>query len=246
MTKYSQLDTAALIAHFVDGATRLGTVFNLPLKMDRKSPQEEMLFREMQLLGDELSARKPIADIRPLYDDPNEDVRYWAALQFMLIDPEWAGAVSGAVREHLTTGEVVSLVRRAMEPSVDKAILSDMSIAELAQRFEDASMRLYATEFMSDESGLPDTKAYNRIKGEIFDISSELEERHALESLFPMLQHPNRFARHMAAMVCLPIAPDLAVPVLESVAQNNNPPREGMYAWWTLNQWRKKQAASSE
>jgi hypothetical protein len=39
MTKYSQLDTAELIAHFVHGATRLGTVFNLPLKMDRKSPQ---------------------------------------------------------------------------------------------------------------------------------------------------------------------------------------------------------------
>ncbi len=245
MNKYSQLDTAALIAHFVDGAARLGTIFNLPLKMDRKSPQGKMLFDEMQLLGDELSARKPIAAIRPLYDDPNEDVRYWAALQFMRIDPEWAGAVCGAVREHLTTGEVVSLVRRAMKPSVDKTILSNMSIAELAQRFEDASLRLFATEFMSDDNGGPDVENYNRIKGEIFDISTELEAQHALQAIFPMMQHPNRFTRHMAATVCLPIASDLAVPVLESIAQNNDPPREGMFAWWTLDQWRKKQAASS-
>jgi len=113
MTDYSKIDTAELISLFIDGATLIGTVFNLPLKMDLDNPQRKILFNEMQLLGDELCARKPIADIRPLYDHANDDVRYWAALQFTPIDPEWASAVFGAVRENLPTSEVVALVRKA-------------------------------------------------------------------------------------------------------------------------------------
>ncbi len=161
MTDYSQMNTDDLIAHFIDGASRLGSAFNLPIKMSPRSLEAQVIAGEMRLISEELRARKPISDLRPLYDHPNEDVRYWAAGQFYPIDPEWSHAVYGAVFEHLSTAAVVALVRRAQKRPPKRPTLSDMLIAELVQRFEDASIRLYATRFMSNENGLADTETYN-------------------------------------------------------------------------------------
>ncbi len=245
MTDYARMETADLIARFITQVGLVGSSANEP-KLPPRSQEARAIYKDIHIIADELLARKPIADIEPLYDHPDVDVRYWAAGQFHAIDPERAGAVYNAVRENLSTGEVISLVRRAKQKPPKTPALSDMTIAGLVERFEDASMRLYATEFISEKNGIPEAKTYTRIKDELFEISNELETRHALTSLFPMLQHPNRFARHMAATVCLPIAADLAVPVLESIAHNNDPPREGLFASWTLSQWRKKQAESLE
>jgi hypothetical protein len=246
MIDYSHSAMAELIARFVDGTGRLGSAFNLPFKMDRESVEGQALFKEMQLLGEELRARKPIAEIRPLFEHPNSDVRYWAAIQFAPIDPEWAHAVYGAVREHLTTGEVITLVQKAKKKWPKRPALSDMSIAELVHRFEDSSIQLYATsEFMSDDNGLPETKTYNRVMDEIGDAANELRARKALNALLPLLEHPNFVTRRVTAATCLPIASAQAIPVLEAIADGKFG-RERISAWWTLNQWRKTQGGAPQ
>ncbi|WP_083931431.1 DUF2019 domain-containing protein [Methyloferula stellata] len=246
MTDYSHMNTADLITHFIDGASRLGSVFNLPFKMNRQSAEAQAIGDKMQLIGQELKARKPISDLRPLYDHPNEDVRYWAAGQFRAIDPEWSDAVYGAVRENLSTGEVIALVQRAKKKPQKQPALSDMSIADLAERYNDAATRLYAAaEFISDENGLPDTKTYNRILGEIGDVRRELEAGHALTALLPFLEHPNPIIRRVAASSCLSIASDRAIPILESIA-NGKYGGERASARRTLDQWRRKQSGAPQ
>jgi hypothetical protein len=44
-----------------------------------RSQEAEAIYKDINLIADELLARKPIDAIRPLYDHPDVDVRYWAA-----------------------------------------------------------------------------------------------------------------------------------------------------------------------
>lgn len=243
MTDYSRMETTDLIARFVTEVSRVGSSGTYP-KLPPRSQEARAIIEDIKLIAGELLARKPIAEIRPLYDHPDVDVRYWAAGQFHAIDPERAGAVYNAVRENLSTSEVLALVQRAKRKPPKQPALSDMSIADLVERYNDAATRLYAAaEFMSDDKGAPDTKNYNRIMGEIGDVRRELEARHALTALLPFLEHPNPVIRRVAASSCLSIASDRAIPVLESIANHGKYGGERASARWALDQWRKKQGA---
>jgi hypothetical protein len=243
MTDYSRMETTDLIARFITQVGRVGSSGTFP-KLPPRSQEARAIIEDIQIIADELLARKPIDAIRPLYDHPDVDVRYWAAGQFHAIDPERAGAVYGAVRENLSTDEVIALVQKAKKKWPKRPALSDMSIAELVQRYEESTIKLYTTsEFISDDNGLPDTKNYNRVIDEIGDAANELRAREAVEALLPLLEHPNPVTRRVTAVTCLPIASSQAIPVLEAIAEHGKFGQERMSAWWALDQWRKKQGA---
>jgi hypothetical protein len=243
MTDYSHIETADLIARFITQVGRIGSSASYP-KLPPRSQESRAIIDDINLIANELLARKPIASIRPLFDHPDDDVRCWAAAQFYSMDPDWAHALHGAIREHLSTGEVLALVQKAKKKWPKRPAVSDMSVDELVQRFEESTIKLYATsEFMSDDNGLPDTKNYNRVMGEIGDAANELRARQAVEALLPLLEHANSVTRRVAAANCLPIASSQAILVLEAIAEHGKFGQERFSAWWTLDQWRKKQGA---
>jgi len=122
-----------------------------------------------------------------------------------------------------------------------------MSVEDLAELYQDAALRLYAAaEFLSDDNGAPETENYNRIMDEIWDIRRELEARHALAILLPLLESSNLIIRRVAAGSCLSIASSRAIPILEEIAEQGKDSRERISAWWMLDQWQKKQATSEQ
>jgi hypothetical protein len=93
-----------------------------------------------------------------------------------------------------------------------------MSTNQLVARFEDAGIRENATRFLDGQFEPYDVKLRNRIVDEIRGVADELKSRGALASILPLLDHANVTVRSAAAIYGLEIAPDRALPALETIS----------------------------
>jgi hypothetical protein len=235
---YTQLSTDELIQQFAETAKRAGGIWNdsLPLTL---TPARERAAQDIQPIGTELRARKPIAKLRQLFEDESPDVRFWAAGQFLDIDDEWALATLSGLNEKLTTREVLALRQRVLEGPPPEPSVKEMSIGQMVDRFKDACTRCYATtRFLTDEEGGGTTMiAYNHVSGEPYAIAQELNARSKLDALVPLLDDPIITVRQKAATYCLPVATDRALAVLEAIDATRIWP-ETSFAGATLKKWR--------
>jgi Domain of unknown function (DUF2019) len=237
---YSRMSIDTLIDEFVNAAMAMRQVLTLP----PNNPEREARKREFMAIGAELRARGPTQKLRVLFDHKNDDVRTFAAAQFVTVDEEWALATMGAITERLPTKEVVELCARARRGPPTPPVSKDMSAQQLVARFEDAGMRKFATRFMGDGDEAWDVELCNQIISEMIDIVEALKSTNALTALLPLLDHANISVRGAAASRCLAIAPELAVPVLDAIAASGDVIEEGR-ASWTLDRWRKENGAAA-
>lgn len=240
---YAAMSTKRLIQLFAEAAKATPNPFarlGRPGFLDRikSSPERDARVAHLKAIGAALRARRPIAQVRRLFEDENADVRGWAGGLFMVIDPDWAGATMRGLLNGHSTREVLDLQRRAREPPPPTPVLKDTSDDALVARFEDAATREYATRLVADEDEQQTTDLRNAILGEVWDVMRELKGRGLLDRLLPLLASPNVTVRREAAVACLRVAEDKAVPVLEDI---------GAHAGWddkypaldALENWRK-------
>ncbi len=137
----------------------------------------------------------------------------------------------------MATREMVALCTRAKRRPPPRPTLQEMSVEQLAARFEDAGVRRYATHFMGGDGEAWDVELSNRIMTEIGGVADELKSRDALSALLSLLEHANICVRNDAAYCCLSIAPGRAVPVLEAIAASKDMV-ENSNASCRLRRWR--------
>lgn len=198
---YSVLSTDELIQKFVENAKAAGCVYGLLSLPNEKWGQalqrlqntsNEAKVRDMQSLGAELRKRKPIAELRTLFDDRDADVRGWAGAQFLSIDPEWAAATMTGLAQNLSTQEVLGWRDRVLKDPPTRPTVGEMMVSQLVARFIENCGRCYgSTRFISEEEGgWPTMRAYNKISGEVCAVADELNRRGQLGALVPLLDHP--------------------------------------------------------
>jgi len=178
---------------------------------------------KMRALSAELRARDAQGQIRAMFDDPDVEIRAWAAGQFIGFDPEWASAAFSGIYEDLPTAEVLALRKRARTPPPLKPTFADMPADALIARFEDAATREYATRFLDCVGEPTDMALRNSIVDEVTDIMRELKARDELVRLLPLLKHANITVRREAATACLAVASAEASAVLEAIADTADP-----------------------
>ncbi len=238
---YADSSTEALIEEFVRLAKLTRNMFTLP-EPPASTPERMARLLEIRAIGAELRARAPIEKLRLLLDHEDEDVRAFAWLPFVPVDEEWARSAIASVGTGLATREMVALRARAKRRPPRHPTLQEMSVEQLAARFEDAGMRRFATHSMGNGREAWDVQLSNRITTEIGAVADELGSRNALSALLPLLDHANICVRNDAAACCLPIAPERAVAVLEAIAAGRQM-AEHSNASWTLRQWRNSETA---
>ncbi|HLW92224.1 MAG TPA: DUF2019 domain-containing protein [Roseiarcus sp.] len=235
----AQLSTKELIQRFVATAKAtptLHTKTRLPEGFT-STPEWKEGVAQMQALGAALRERKPIEEIRPLFEDDDADVRSWSAAQFLSTDPEWASAAWSGLCFDLTTREAFDLTRRARQPPPRRPTIKDMSDDALVERFEDAATREYAAHFLDYVGDARDMAIVNRIQREVWAIADELKSRAAAMKLLPYLDHRFITVRREAATACLSGAPDRAQAVLETIVASHDL-WERSRAWDALDHWR--------
>jgi hypothetical protein len=235
---YTRMGTDELIQQFAEIAKRAGSIWNDSLPLMR-TPERRQAGEDIQPIGAELRARKPIAKLRQLFEDGSPDVRFWAAGQFLKSDPEWALATLDGLNENLTTREVLALRQRVLEGPPPEPSVQKMTIDQLVARFKDACTRCYATtRFLTEEEGGGTTMiAYNHVSAEPYAIAKEMNARGKLDALVPLLDDPIITVRQKAATYCLPVATGRALAVLEAIDATRIWP-ETSFAGATLKKWR--------
>jgi HEAT repeat protein len=241
---YTTMSTERLLELFVESVKAAGTVVSdmsqamrtgLSGKL-RPTPERDALVSRIRALGVALSARKPIAQVRKLFEDDDPDVRAWAGGQFVGIDPEWATAAISGVLKKLPTEDVIELRRRARQEPPVRPTLQEMSDEALLARFADAAERLDATRFLDYVGDPNDLETKNRLIDEGTDVLREVKSRGLLERLLPLLTHSNPTVRFRAAQGCLRIAEARALATLEEIAVKKNfedsiLASSNLYAW---------------
>jgi HEAT repeat protein len=217
-----------LIDEYVRLATTLGSLWSRQFKPAEKTPERMQMSGELGAIGAELRARRPIEKLRPLFDHENVDVRFHAAWSFLEVDPDWAIAAISALGSDLSTKDVIALRARAKKRPPARPNLKEMSTDQLVARFEDAGIRENATQFLGGQF-------------EPYDV--KLKSRGALLNLLPLLDHANVTVRNSAAIYCLDVAPERALPALEAISAGRDK-TEAVNAWWALERWRKAQSQS--
>ncbi len=150
-------------------------------------------------------------------------MRSWASAQFASIDPEGSDAAFRGLIQGVSARDALALMRRARQLPPTKPTLEDMTVDELAARFEDAAEREYGTHFLDCIGESQDMALGNCICAEIWDIMRELKARGALSRLLPLLASPNMTVRREAATACLRIAEPQSVAALAA--------REALDGW---------------
>lgn len=218
----SPMSVEALIAEFVRLAKELGTAYTMLPQFPEPTPERTAKRQELAVVAAQLTKRRPIARIRALFDHESKDVRAYAAGQFLDIDEDWAVATLFALNENMSTRQMMAICDHARRPPPARPTLQEMTIEQLAARFEDAGMRRHATRFCGDGGAPFDVELSNQIVGEIAAIVAELRSRGAMEALFPLLGHSSIAVRTDAGRVCLSTAPDIALPVLQAIAAGHD------------------------
>ena len=222
-----------LIDEYVRLATTLGSLWSRQFKPAEKPPERMQMSGEFGAIGAELRARRPIEKLRPLFDHENVDVRFHAAWSFLEVDPDWAIAAISALGSDLSTKDVIALRARAKKRPPARPNLKEMSTDQLVAGFEDAGIRENATQFLGGQFEPYDAKLRSRIVDEIRGVAGKLKSRGALLNLLPLLDHANVTVRNSAAIYCLDVAPERALPVLEAIAAGRDK-TEAVSAWWAL------------
>jgi hypothetical protein len=106
------MSTDELIDEFVRLAQGLSSLWTFWFKTPTKTPERGEMKQELKAIGAELCARKPIEELRQLFDHENVDVRFHSVWAFMAVDPDWALATISAHREDLATRDVIALRAR--------------------------------------------------------------------------------------------------------------------------------------
>jgi Domain of unknown function (DUF2019) len=235
----AELSTEELVRRFAETAKATRSAHTRDRSPDalKGTPERKARVAEMQALGAELRARKPIAHIRMLLEDENRDVRSWAAGQFNSIDPEGALAAWGGLCYDFSTRETLEFTRRVRRRPPSKPPLKDMSDDELIARFEDAATREYGRRFIDYIGDPVDMAILNRIIGEVVSIRREAKARGLLERLVPLMDHRLITVRREAASACLGVAPERAEALLEAI-KGGRDMEERPTAWTTLDNWR--------
>ena len=233
---WTRMSVDELIAEFVRLAQSLRSVWTFWAKIPEKTPERRAMDQELRAIAAELCARKPIEKIRPLFDHESVDVRFYAAMRFLPVDPDWAIAAISAHTADVSTKDVIALRARAKKRPPARPTVTDMSTGQLVARFEDAGIRGYATRFLGGEFEPFDVELYNRIVGETRNIVDELNARGSLNELLPLLDHSNISVRRTAATYAISVAPDRTLPVLEAVSASRDS-IEAPRASATLDRW---------
>ena len=245
---WARMSVDELIAEFVRLAQSLRSVWTFWAKIPEKTPERRAMDQELRAIAAELCARKPIEKIRPLFDHESVDVRFYAAMRFLPVDPDWAIAAISAHTADLSTKDVIALRARVKKRPPARPTVTDMSTGQLVARFEDAGIRGYATRFLGGEFEPFDVELYNRIVGETRNIVDELNARGSLNELLPLLDHSNISVRRTAATYAISVAPDRTLPVLEAVSASRDS-IEAPRASATLDRWnesKKKDGKASQ
>jgi HEAT repeat protein len=244
---YAAMNTERLLQLFVEAAKATPTIYaewRTALASGvsegvRSTPERAARVATIKALAAALVARKPIPEVRRLFEDDDANVRAWAGGQFMTIDPQWGFATVEGLMNGLSTREVLDLMQRAMEKPPSRPTLKDMTDDALVARFEDAATREYATRFLDRVKNRRHIATRNRILGEVWDIMRELKARGVLNKLLSLLDSPNVTVRREAATACLRVAEEKAVAVLEDIGADEGV--DDKYAARdALGNWRKK------
>jgi hypothetical protein len=233
------MSTGKLVRKFKKAAKQAGTIFTCaktPKKI-RQTPELRALVTKIRDLATELRERRPMSEIRAMFEDNDEDVRGWAAPQFHPIDPEWASATFSGLLARLSARDVLALRQRVLNSPLKSPDLTSMSTDALVTYFEDAATREYATRFVRSAERPRDMSLFNRIRDEVIDVMRELKRRDALEALLPLLDCPIITVRAEAAKATLTIAPERASAVLEAVIASDDQ-LELLDASFSLDDWR--------
>jgi hypothetical protein len=214
--------TPELIERFIADATRIGLPRDRddPRRLKMGTPEYDATVKDFHSVARELCARRPVAEIRALYENENAGVRTFASTLLAAVVPELAAAAFRGLAFDTPAREVVALARRARSPPPEKRSLAEMTLDALIERFIDAATRLYATRFLDCVGKRADLALRNRIVCGEGDILRELKARDALDRLLPLLDSANPAIRSQAAVACLAIATDKAISILEAATRS--------------------------
>lgn len=243
---YQGIETAKLIAMFVEGAKDIPTIFpelpeayfsGLSAKV-RPSPERSAKIDKLTTIAAALLARKPIAEARRLMDDDNLDVRGWATGMLRPLDPEWSAASQSGLFARLKTREVLAQRAFALQKPPFGPPIDTLSDDELVARFQDLGEREEATQFLDCVGNPKDMDIRNEIVGQTLDAMRALKARGLLPRLLPLFDIDKVAVRYEAALACMRIAPEKSIAVLEAIVASRNPEYSAL-AQDALNHWRK-------
>lgn len=230
---YSQMNVDQLVEEFIREAQSLPASPAFP---QTRSPERVALSRRLEAMSEKLLERAPVERLRLLFDHESNAVRAYAVAFFLGIDQELAFAAIAAMAAGLSTGEVMDYCARSRRGPPSGPPLHQMSIQQLAERYEDAGIRSHGAQFMGGPSEPWDVTLANTTIQEMIDVRNELESRNAERELLRFLDHENITVRAVAASQCLSIEPEKSIPVLEAVvkegaALNRMSASSALYDW---------------
>jgi len=242
---YEGVATARLIQMFVDAAKSTPTVYSEwpealqlgPSDKVKASPARAASTAKMRPIAAAIVARKPVAEVRRLFEDDNPDVRAWATGMLIAVDPEWARASLTGLIEGLKPRDVLAQRVLARQKPPFGPPIETLSDDELVARFKELGEREDATQFLDCIGDPKDMDVRNEIVGQALDAMRALKARGLLERLLPLLDSDKVAVRYEAALACMRIAPEKATAVLERIVASQNPDYLGQ-AGSALNRWR--------
>lgn len=242
---YENLSTPQLLDMFVEWAKTMPTIYSEwpeallsgPSEKARRSPERSAKIAGVRPLAAAIIARKPVAEVRRLFEDDNPDVRAWATGALIAVDPEWAAASLSGLMSGLKTREVLAQRALARQKPPFGPPLDALSDDQLVARFEELGDREEATQFLDCIGDAKDMDIRNAIVGQTLDAMRALKARGLLERLLPLLDSDKVAVRYEAALACMRIAPEKAIAVLEAIVASQDPDYVGG-AGSALDRWR--------
>jgi len=248
VNSYEALSTSRLLEMFVDWAKSMPTAYSEweralrlgPSDRVRRSPARDAKSAEVRPLAAAIVARKPVVEVRRLFEDDNLDVRAWATGALVAVDPEWARASLSGLIAGLTTRQVLAQRALARQKPPFGPPIESLSDDELVTRFAELGEGEEATGFLDCIGNPKDMDIRNEIVGQTVEAMRALKARGLLERLLPLLDSDKVAVRYEAALACMRIATDKATAVLEEIVAAQNPDYLGG-AQEALDRWRKNQ-----
>jgi len=222
--KAADLTVPDLVDEFRQLAVQLGSAWDFSKRPERyrRTPERAARVARMNVLTPEMSMRAPADTLSALMNDPDDDIRAWAAMRFNEIDSDLAYAATAGIRERVSTEEAQRLIEHARTAPPPRPTLTEMSLDELVARFSDACLREFWTRHCGHDSDPLDVELRNKIDGEVDQIVAELRRRGACDRLLPLLESSNITERAEAARATFEIAPERSLKTLEEVASGKD------------------------
>ncbi len=242
---YAQMPTERLLLLFAETANEsgVGRVFQndgaaapeavLPTREETKRG-----FAKNAAIAGALNFKATSAEIEPLFDSDDPDIRMCAAALLSEFAPALSEAAWRGVMAKRSTREALALSERARSAPPAHPTLQEMDDDALMARFEDAAERLTACRFIDWRDDQKDTDVRNAIIVEQTQIGAEIRRRGMLARLLPFLDGAEASARLFAALGCLRIAAAKAAATLEEIADHGNLDDRAV-ALDNLDRWRK-------